>query len=161
MMRLLIDEMLTGLARWLRAAGHDAALAPPGAPDLTLIEQALADARVLVTKDRALHHRASGRCPSVLLEADGVAHEAAALSAVLPVDWLQAPFTRCVMDNSVLRPMAPEELATLPGDTASLPGPFNACPRCGRLYWPGSHVKRMRERLAQWQALPGRRQAAP
>lgn len=29
-------------------------------------------------------------------------------------------------------------------------GPVTACPDCGRIYWPGSHVRRMRARLDCW-----------
>jgi hypothetical protein len=30
-------------------------------------------------------------------------------------------------------------------------GPLRVCPECGRLYWPGGHVRRMQQRLAAWQ----------
>ena len=39
-MKLLCDEMLKGLARWLRAAGHDTELAEDGTSDRALINHA-------------------------------------------------------------------------------------------------------------------------
>ena len=36
----------------------------------------------------------------------------------------------------------------MPASPQAKDGPFQACPACGRLYWPGSHVKRMKDRLA-------------
>jgi len=147
-MRLLCDEMLARFARWLRAAGHDTVLAEPGTSDDALLARAGAEDRLLVTKSRELAGRAGSR--GVLIRGESADEEAMSLSAKVPADWRLAPFTRCVMDNAELRPARPEELARLPERARGLPGPFNLCPACGRLYWPGSHVRRMAARLERW-----------
>jgi uncharacterized protein with PIN domain len=147
--RLLLDEMLAALARWLRAAGYDAALAPPSAPDRSLIDQARAEDRVLVSRDRGLIGEAQG-LQTVLLPDGSLDEQAAALGRALGLDWRPAPFTRCMMDNEPLRPATVWEIAAMPETSRRLPGPFRACPRCGRLFWPGSHVRRMSERLERW-----------
>lgn len=143
--------MLAALARWLRAAGYDAALAPPAAPDRSLIDQARAEGRVLVSRDRTLVAEARG-VRAVLLPDGGLDDQAAALGRLLDLDWRAAPFTRCMMDNTPLRAATAEEIAAMPESSRNRPGPFRACPRCGRLFWPGSHVRRMDERLARWTA---------
>jgi hypothetical protein len=145
-MRFLCDEMLARLARLLRAAGYDTALAEPGERDTPMLARVRAEGRVLVTRDRELAARASPA--SVLLRQDAAEDQARALTAVLPIDWELAPFTRCVMDNTALREATPEEVAAMPASAQGAGGPFRACPVCGRLYWPGSHVKRMAARLA-------------
>jgi uncharacterized protein len=145
-MRFLCDEMLARLARLLRAAGHDVALAAPGAPDRTLVEQARAEDRWLVTRDRDLARQAGER--AVLLQSEQLDDEAVELSRRMSIDWLAAPFTRCPIDNAVLDPASPDDRARIPESARALPGPFNRCPVCGRLYWPGSHVERMLARLA-------------
>jgi uncharacterized protein with PIN domain len=147
--RLLCDEMLAALARWLRAAGHDTALAEPGAPDAALVQRCREEGRVLVTRDRSLAG-ARAVVPAVLLMTEDLDDQARALAERLDLDWLKAPFTRCMMDNAVLRPATAGEIAALPGQTRTLSGPFRACPVCGRLFWPGSHVRRMTERLERW-----------
>ena len=152
-MRFLCDEMLVRLARLLRAAGHDAALAPAQAPDAALIARAEAEDRLLLTRDRALARRAAER--GLLLRAEAAVAQAEELSQAVPVDWSLAPFTRCVMDNSPLRQASPEETARMPGSAQTLGGPFRVCPTCGRLYWPGSHVKRMTARLERLAGRPG------
>lgn len=146
-MRFLCDEMLVRLARLLRAAGYDTALAQGGAADAALLEAARAEGRVLVTRDRTLARLAQPE--SVLITAPDGDGEAASLAAALPIDWTHAPFTRCVMDNTLLAEAAPEQIRQMPPEAQALPGPFRACPACGRLYWPGSHVKRMAERLTR------------
>jgi uncharacterized protein with PIN domain len=149
-MRLLLDEMLVRLARLLRSAGHDVALVSAGAPDAAVMAEAVREARLLVTRDRELARLA--RPQAVLLTADLVDDQALELSKAVEIDWLVAPFTRCAMDNAVLRPMTAQDLERIPKSARDLPGPFNRCPACGRLYWPGSHVKRMLARLTALQA---------
>jgi uncharacterized protein with PIN domain len=146
-MRFLCDEMLARLARLLRAAGYDTALAEAGERDTSMLDRARADGRMLVTRDRELAARAGPA--AVLLKADAAQAQARALAAVLPIDWRLAPFTRCVMDNAPLREATAQEVAAMPAKAQAGGGPFRACPACGRLYWPGSHVKRMAARLSE------------
>ncbi len=146
--------MLRRLGRWLRAAGHDTAISEGGEPDRALIARALSEDRALVTRDR--HLAAEARTAGVrtlLLTQDRVDDQAQAL-AHAGVDWLADPFTRCVIDNQPLIEATPEVLAALPEGTAELPGPFRLCPACARPYWPGSHVRRMREKLETWASRP-------
>lgn len=152
-MRLFCDEMLGATARWLRAAGYDAALADPGRPDAEILEQCRAQGRILVTRDRRLAQAAAPSVSSLLLTGDDEDRHAQALAQALGVDWTLDPFTRCLLDNTPLAPAAPADLAKIPESSRALPGPFRKCPRCGRVYWPGSHVRRMTSRLERWRAL--------
>lgn len=142
--------MLAGLARWLRAAGHDAALGEPGERDRALLERAAAEDRVFVTRDRAVAQIKTDAEVWVLPEA-GLEAEAAALGA-RGVNWLLAPLTRCMVDNTPLRDPRPEELEAEPPSVRDLPGAHRACPACGRQYWPGSHARRISDRLERWAA---------
>jgi uncharacterized protein with PIN domain len=144
-MRFLCDEMLARLARLLRAAGYDTELAAGGERDTPMLQRLKAEARVLVTRDRELAARAAPA--AVLLRQDGLEAQARALSAAVPIDWGLAPFTRCVVDNTPLRAAAADEIGRIPESARGLGGPFRACPTCGRVYWPGSHVKRLGARL--------------
>jgi uncharacterized protein with PIN domain len=149
-MRLLCDEMLGGLARWLRAAGHDTALAAPGQPDLEVLARAEAEGRTLITRDRRLADSANERIPTVLLTGDDGDRQALQLTEALGLDWTAAPFTRCMVDNTPLEPAAAADLLRMPEPTRALPGPFQRCPACGRVYWPGSHARRIALRLEAW-----------
>ncbi|HWA60589.1 MAG TPA: DUF5615 family PIN-like protein [Caulobacteraceae bacterium] len=151
-MRWLCDEMLVRLARLLRAAGHDTALASGGAGDAALLRQMREEDRILVTRDRDLAASAGGQ--GVWLADDDLDAQAAELSAARAVDWRLAPFTRCLMDNTPLRPATADEIAAMPPTAAAGPGPFNACPACRRLFWPGSHVKRLAARLDRLAGAP-------
>jgi uncharacterized protein with PIN domain len=140
--------MLVRLARLLRAAGHDALLAEPGAADDALLALARAEKRVLLTRDRRLAMGAVGASmPSLFIEADGPQEQAAELARAYPVDWLRAPLTRCLVDNTTLRPATSQEIGCAPVFARDFAGPFRTCPGCGRLYWPGSHARRIMDKL--------------
>lgn len=147
-MKLLCDEMLAGLARWLRAAGHDTALGPAGARDRELLAQAEREGRIFVTRDRSVT-QIKTTAEVWVLPAAGLDAEAAALRA-RGLDWRLAPFSRCVMDNTPLESASPDDLLRMPEESRVLPGPQRTCPACRRVYWPGSHVRRMQARLEQW-----------
>lgn len=150
-LRLYCDEMLRGLARWLRAAGHDTLLPPTGADDAAVLARAAADRRHLVTRDRGLAESARRATPVHLLESEGLDGWAVELRAAIGVDWLAAPLTRCLVDNAVLRSAGAADLARVPPG-ALLGDPLvTSCPECGRVYWLGSHVRRIHARLAAWQ----------
>jgi uncharacterized protein with PIN domain len=152
-LRLLCDEMLRGLGRWLRAAGHDTLIARAGTADLDLLAFARAEGRILLTCDRELARLAGDDPQVVALATEAPDAAAGELSARLPIDWLAAPFSRRLLDNAALRPASAQQAANVPEATRAGEGPLLACPECGRVYWPGSHVRRMRARLERWQRL--------
>ena len=149
-MKLLCDEMLQGLGRWLRVAGYDTAVAEGGSADEVLLRLAAAERRILLTCDRGLDQTAAGPVSVLVLATERLDPAAAEVRSRLGVDWLHRPFTRCLRCNVLLRPALDREVAGLPEDTRQSIGPFTACPGCGRIYWPGSHVRRMRARLERW-----------
>ncbi|MCR5878647.1 Mut7-C RNAse domain-containing protein [Phenylobacterium sp. J367] len=144
-MRFLCDEMLVRLARLLRAAGYDTYLAAGGEKDAALLHLAREEGRQLLTRDRRLAEAAQP--DSVRITGFGPEQEARRLSEAVLIDWDFAPFTRCVMDNAPLRPASLDQIDRMPPRAQALAGPFRACPACGRLYWPGSHARRMADRF--------------
>jgi len=150
--KLLCDEMLARLARWLRAAGYDTALAPAGWDDAQLLDQAHAEGRLAITCDRELARRRAGRGRVVVLSAATLADQVREVTERLDIDWLLAPFSRCLVDNAPVRPATEAEIANLPWQGLGVHAPITVCPACGRLFWNGGHIRRMRARLEQWAA---------
>ena len=109
-MRPLCDEMLCGLGRWLRAAGHDKAIAQNGVGDRDLLARAVRERRTLLTRDRHLAAIAPSGVRMVLIETQELDEQARELREALGLDWLFAPFTRCMMDNSVLLAAGPHHI---------------------------------------------------
>lgn len=141
--------MLGRLARWLRAAGYDTELRSEES-DRNVIDRCRAEERVLVTRDRHLARHAGVDIRTVLLVAETVDAQARSLGEALRIDWTLAPFSRCLVDNTPLRSADAEDRLHVPVRACLLPGPFRICPCCRRLYWPGSHVRRMQRQLESW-----------
>ena len=150
-LRFLCDEMLRGLGRWLRAAGYDTIIAEGGLPDRALALRCAKEERILLTKDRQLANIAKATASVLLVPGDGIDAAARALRAALDIDWQHAPFTRCLVDNQLLAATPREAAALVPEQSRAAGGPLRQCPECGRLYWPGGHVRRMQQRLVAWQ----------
>lgn len=145
--RFLCDEMLQRLGRWLRAAGYDTAIAVAGEDDRELVKQTNAEARLLLTRDRHLARFRNGEGRVVLLQSNALAEEVAELSGRLAIDWMLRPFTRCLECNTPLVPATETQRQQLPEGALRLSPAAWYCPRCAKLYWEGSHVRRMRHTL--------------
>ncbi|MHB9117133.1 MAG: Mut7-C RNAse domain-containing protein [Burkholderiales bacterium] len=148
--RFLCDEMLGRLCRYLRAAGYDAALARGGEPDARLLQQAIAEERIFLTCDQKILEHNAAREVAVVLPTGNLNQLAAFLKQHLGLDWLHAPFSRCLVDNRVLRPADRDGILRIPQDARRAGERFMACPACGRVYWRGSHLRRMMGYLQRW-----------
>lgn len=149
--RFYCDEMLGRLARYLRAAGFDTRLAADGAKDAQILREAVVEDRWLVTRDRQIleHKAAIGRV--VLLPPGDMDSHAAHLAQRFNLNWLQQPFSRCLVDNSPLDEANMEQLDRVPAESRPHVDSVKTCPCCGRVYWRGSHYRRMKDRLVSWQ----------
>lgn len=149
--RFVADAMLGRLARWLRVLGFDT-LYDATMRDPDLVALASRGGRVLLTRDRHLLREL--RPPRALeIRSDAPLLQ---LRDVIETLALRAPaelFTRCLVCNTPLEDVPAEQIGTLvPTAARALPGPVRRCPGCERIYWPGSHVRRMRHALEN--ALP-------
>ena len=148
--RFICDEMLARLARWLRAAGYDTELVANGVDDRDLMTEAINDDRLILTRDRKFLERSGAKTHVFHLVSGNVDEQVREITGTLEIDWVKAPFSRCLIDNVPVRPASNEEMAGLPWSRQTMTGPFTTCPRCGRLYWTGGHTRRMRDRLETW-----------
>jgi hypothetical protein len=153
-LRFLCDEMLSRLGRWLRASGYDTVIAEAGQADRQLVEQACREGRWLLTRDRKMAEFRQAPDCVMLLTGNDVPAQAAELGRRLPVDWLHAPFSRCLVCNAPLKDADLSRLAEVPPFSREALDALYECSDCHRLYWHGSHVRRMRARLHHWKHRP-------
>ena len=147
-MKFLCDEMLKGLARWLRAAGYDTEIAIDGEADRQLIQQARTSGRLLITRDKKLMEFRNSSDTVCLLHCTGIDHCAKTLKKKVPIDWLHRPFSRCLLCNTHLLRVEDTSKVLVPDDVKN--GPLFQCAQCRRVYWNGGHVQRMRAKLEYW-----------
>lgn len=152
-MKFLCDEMLQRLGNWLRAAGYDTLIESNGRSDYELLRHAIDEDRYLITRDQKLmeHRRAPGNV--ILLTCDGLEECVSSLSEQLPVDWQYKPFMRCTVCNTPLNLASAKQMENIPENSQKVVSEAFYCPTCDQVYWEGSHVKRMRAQLAQWNTL--------
>ena len=153
MPRFLCDEMLGHLCRYLRAAGYDALLANGGTSDAELLRQCRAEGRQFLTRDGLVREHKAAQGVALILPHEDLDRLAALLGQYYRLDWLAHAFTRCLEDNAPLVPADAAASARVPADVRRPGEPLYCCPQCGRIYWRGSHHKRMRQRLTAWQGV--------
>lgn len=141
--RFLADAHLGGLARRLRLLGFDTELAGDDS-DRTLAALADGDGRILLSRDRELlkHRRVMrGRYVRAL----GTEGQLREIVALFGLRRDARPLTRCLECNAPLRDADRDEVAhRLPPMVAAGHDRFTLCTGCGRVYWPGSHWRRLR-----------------
>jgi uncharacterized protein len=147
--KLFADAMLGALARWLRLLDLDVAY-DPSLDDPELVERAVAEDRVILTRDRRLTERRRAR-NHLLVRSEVVDEQVRQVLEELGVRPDSGLILRrCPLCNAPLQPItAGEARARIPPWVARTQTEFRACPECGRVYWRGTHVDRMRKRLAK------------
>ncbi|HQN64670.1 MAG TPA: Mut7-C RNAse domain-containing protein [Methylophilus sp.] len=151
MPKFLCDEMLGQLCRYLRAAGYDTRLARDGESDAQLLQQCHAEGRYFLTQDTLIREHKAAQGIALILPPVALHHLAAILNDHFHLDWLGHAFTRCLVDNTPLVAADEAALARAPDDARKPGEQLRLCPACGRVYWRGSHYKRMHAMLAAWQ----------
>jgi len=150
--RFAADAMLGRLARWLRVLGFDTHY-DPAIADPVLVGLANAEQRVLLTRDRHLL-RELRPLRALEVRQDDPLHQLRDVAEALSLPGPVAMFSRCLLCNTPLETISEAEAAALlPELRFPLPAPPRRCPSCGRVYWEGSHAKRMRAALER--VLPG------
>ena len=149
-MKFLVDQPLGGLAKWLRFCGFDATLVrltfdnprcwPPPRPQTHILTRQAAAERV--------------KRPDLLVLA--TADPDAQLEEVIRRLHISArhlnPLSRCSHCNDPLTTLDRDLVqGRVPDHVFHYHQQFSECPRCRRVYWPGSHIqgisKTLREKL--------------
>ncbi len=135
--------MLGKLAKWLRTLGFDARSMP--LDDRARIDSLLSGGFIPVTRREKLRD-----IEGVVFIRDNNQFEQlkeliAALN-IMPEEL--RPFSRCSLCNAELIQMPKEAVfGAVPDYVFETVSDFRKCPDCARVYWPGSHRKRMMDKL--------------
>jgi len=148
--KFIADRMLGTLTRYLRFMGYDTTSANgllEGDPkeDTVLLAIAKQEHRLLLTKDAELARR--GNASALLILSDDVMGQVQQLIDQGLVRR-RLSMSRCSLCNTLLR----EATACEVGQTEYAPKDwrdisFFWCRRCQKLYWNGSHGRRLEERI--------------
>ena len=141
--RFVADAHLGGLARLLRMSGFDT-LYDNHFRDDEIERIVSAAGRIVLTRDRDLLKRRAitHGCYVHALRSNEQLRE---IFDRLDLARSARPFTLCLHCNSPLRPIDKAQVAAeLPTDVRAHYECFTFCDACGRVFWEGSHWRRMR-----------------
>lgn len=140
--RFIVDVNLGGLARLMRLMGLDTRC-DWAATDAALAETAAAEHRILLTRDRRLLARRTVT-HGVFVHADRPFEQIVELIRRLDLTDRLAPFTRCLRCGGIVTDVAKADIIEhLEPLTRRYYDTFRRCSECGRIYWAGSHHRRL------------------
>jgi uncharacterized protein with PIN domain len=138
--RFIADVMLGRLAKWLRIAGFDVLYSNKYSDD-ELIEISNREKRTLLSRDTRLLIRKPVR-DFIFLESQDVRMQIRQVFEAMGIMSLSFLLTRCLSCNEALIEI-PRESArpSVPPFVYKTHTRFKSCPRCGRIFWAGTHRK--------------------
>jgi uncharacterized protein with PIN domain len=147
-MKFLVDSPLGGLIKWLRFCGFDTTSAlldhddpgslPPPAPGAYIL-----------TRQKIFQRL---RRPDLLiLSADQPQAQVEEVIHLLKLSRRDfSPLSRCSRCNDLLAPVAREQVqGRVPEHVFLYQRDFYECPRCHRLFWPGSHLAGITQKVLE------------
>ena len=142
--KFIVDDMLGKLAKWLRVMGYDV-LYFKTIPDRRLIQKAIEDDRIILTRDTHLiTRRALKNREWILIKDDDFERQLKQVIEELNLDVKNGLLTRCLECNQELGSISKELAAhKVPAYVYKTQENFFRCPGCQRIYWQGSHWARM------------------
>jgi uncharacterized protein with PIN domain len=152
-MKFLVDRTAGKLAKKLRALGFDAACWPAG-PVEEAAREARAGGRMFLTRSRRISGAGKGLQVTVI-EANDPGEQVREVLRKLQLEAREGDFfSRCLPCNEKLQPVAKEKVeGRVPDFIYREYDSFHLCPRCRRVYWPGTHLEKMKREVGR--ILPG------
>ncbi len=146
-MKFVCDDNLGRLARWLRTLGFDTVF-DSTITDARVLSIALADQRTIVTRDHRLAEKTLARQVVLLSSTNPLEQLGELIKKVdLALDSARL-FSICPLCNKAVEEIKKEEFAAqIPPYVYRTKERFTRCPACGRIFWRGTHVEQMKQRL--------------
>ena len=149
----MVDHNVGKLARWLRMMGYDT-LFFHGGDDSHMVAKALAESRVVLTRDTGIMKRrvvTAGRLKAVLVNSEEPEQQMRQVIDTLGLDCQLKPFTLCLECNQPLAERSKEEVKDrVPHYVFQTQNQYMECPACHRLYWKGTHWQAMTRKLEKF-----------
>jgi len=141
-LRFVTDVHLGRLTRYLRLLGFNTLYCNSFDPG-DLIEVSIRQARVLLTRSRRLlKHKVITR--ALLVRDVDSTMQLKAIFQRLELYAEARPFSRCLCCNGLIEPISKQQVAhRLPSRVRAGYETFFLCSSCNRVYWKGTHFRRM------------------
>ncbi len=144
-MKFIVDHMLGKLAKYLRFMGYDTFYPTGKMSDDELLNIAEREGRIIITRDRELAQRSGG----FFVESDNYREQ---LKEVIKKFKLtnEALLSRCSLCNEPLIKLSKDKArGKVPEYVWEHNTEFYLCPRCGRVYWYGTHTEKIEKLIKE------------
>lgn len=143
-LKFIADCHLGKLAKYLRMMGLDT-LFFDSIDDDDLIELSKQDDRVILTRDKLLHEQKTSN--TFYLHSIDNLEQLRELDRAFSIKSNREK-SRCTLCNVTLKEIDKQEvLDKIPKKVLKYFNFFEICPKCERIYWHGSHYKRMMDKI--------------
>ncbi|NAZ30896.1 MAG: hypothetical protein GU354_06980 [Caldimicrobium sp.] len=143
-----LESSLRGLAKWLRFLGYKAEIAQHRIDLKTILENR--EKFFLITSEETARVLEKAGADFLLLPRDNLKAQIKRLLNKLNLDP-ELKLDICTICGVDLIPVNKEDYKEkIPPKAYELYNEFNLCPSCGRVYWEGDHVQRIKEK---WKEL--------
>jgi len=158
--RFIVDHNVGKLTRWLRMMGYDT-LFFNGDDDSRMIATALAEGRVILTRDTRIMERrlvTTGRLKAILIGYETPELQIKQVIETLNLDIHFRPFSICLECNQPLAERSREQVRErVPPYVYQTQEQYMECPACHRIYWRGTHWQAMTRKLERFMSYQGRK----
>ena len=145
--RFILDTHLGRLAAYLRMLGFDC-LYHNDLDDPALAVISADEQRILLTRDKRLLMRKQ-ICYGYYVRATQPRRQLSEVLARFDLYALQQPFTRCMKCNGAIMTTEKNEIIShLPPRVSARHDEYWQCRHCGKVYWKGTHYRRMEQLIA-------------
>ncbi len=149
-LKFIVDNNVGKLAKWLRIMGYDT-LFFDGSDDSGMIATALAEGRVILTRDTQIMRRrviTNGQLKAILIKGDDPEPQMYQVINTLNLDCQFRPFAICLECNQPLLERSKQQVKDLvPPYVFQTQSQYMECPACHRIYWRGTHWQAMTKKL--------------
>jgi uncharacterized protein len=146
----MVDQNAGRMVKLLRLLGYDAVFFT-GPDDTRMVKIALAENRIILTRDTHIRERrlvTSGRVKSILVLSDDSEFQVHQVIDELHLHSSISAFSLCLECNSPLQNIPKDEVTgRVPPYVLQTQNEFRECPRCRRVYWKGTHWASLNSRL--------------
>ena len=142
----IADPALGRLATWLRLLGYDTVYSG-GANETQLIREAVAEGRILLTRNTRLVRRRA-LPPHLFVASDDFRMQLRQVVDAYGLRTAAGLLVRCARCNTPTEPIDRQAAcAEVPAYVCDTQAAFARCPSCRRIYWRATHVARIRREL--------------
>ena len=149
-MKLLCDQMLGTLAKWLRVLGFDTFYTNNTTTDDELLHIAKNEKRTIISRDKELIIRGKNKnLTAIEITSTDLDEQLNQVLKLIHIDE-QYVLSRCTLCNTILKAIEKSQVeGKVPEKVFENNDKFWFCKKCDKYYWKGSHYEKIIHKIEE------------